>query len=90
MDQYKTKSTIYWNASLRVTRLCMIISITFFCQPVTVLKMQFLRRPDFRRTAQTLIDNERDLMAVRGRSEHGQFMEWAEANFPWAGQQFKT
>lgn len=36
------------------------------------------------RTAQTIIENGRDLMEVKERLEHGQFQKWIEANFPWS------
>ena len=35
------------------------------------------------RTSQTIWENGRDLLEVKERLEHGQFMEWCGANFPW-------
>ena len=35
------------------------------------------------RTSQTIWENGRDLLEVKDRLEHGQFMEWCEVNFPW-------
>jgi hypothetical protein len=36
------------------------------------------------RTSQTIWENGRDLLEVKERLEHGQFMEWCGANFPWS------
>ena len=36
------------------------------------------------RTSQTIWENGRDLLEVKERLEHGQFMNWCEVNFPWS------
>lgn len=35
------------------------------------------------RTSQTVWENGRDLLEVKERLEHGQFMDWCKANIPW-------
>lgn len=36
------------------------------------------------RTSQTIWENGRDLLEVKGRLEHGLFMEWCKASLPWS------